>query len=218
MQFNFHTHNKIVGEQSVYSLRIGESSSASTHYGIFSAGIHPWDVHNIDLEYAIKELETMLMYKDCVALGECGLDKVFGTDLALQTKIFRDQLNLAQKLKKKVLIIHCVKAYQEILEEKKNYPNCFNWVLHGFNGGQKLIEQMLSQGFYFSLGALLLNSSTKIAQSAQHIPLDKLFLETDNSHFSIETIYRETAEIFGVSLDSLEQQIEHNIKTVFKGL
>lgn len=218
MQFNLHTHTRIPNQLAIVNHQIGMINSHLDDNVFFSAGIHPWDLDSINIETAYKDLNTKLMSENCVAIGEFGLDKLCGTDLDLQKDVFQEQLAMAHQSGKKVLIIHCVKAYQELIKEKMSCPHPFTWILHGFNGGRQLIEQLLAHGFYFSLGELLFNSSTKIVQSAQFIPLDKLFLETDDSNHSLETVYNKAAELLMLNQDSLEQQIEHNIQAVFPDL
>lgn len=218
MQFNIHTHQSLHPKLEIYNHRLGIDSDEISHSGYFSAGIHPWDIENIDIGLALKVLNIKLNDDRYIALGECGIDKVCGTDLAYQKKIFRDQLEIAHQSNIKVLIIHCVKAYQEILEEKLNCPYEFIWILHAFNGSKQLIKQMSNHGFYFSLGTFLINSKTKIAQCAKEIPLDKMFLETDDSDICIDAVYNKTANILGLSIEKLEKQVERNIKNILPSL
>jgi TatD DNase family protein len=215
MKFNIHTHSKKISKKEIYNHRIGIDSEKQDYTGYYSTGIHPWDLDNINLDNSYKHLIDRLINPNCLALGECGLDKVCGTNLDLQKQVFRKQLKLAHQSNKKVLIIHCVKAYQEIIEEKKKCPYEFIWILHAFNGSKELVEQMNSHDFYFSLGDNLLNSHSKTHQSIKAIPLNRMFFETDESEERIDSIYQEAAEILTVSLGSLESQIRDNINQVF---
>lgn len=216
MQFNLHTHK--AGPRRIYNLRIGYDSSKNDYSSFISAGIHPWDIGFVDAGKSFKLLEKSLLESNCLAMGECGLDKNYGTDLDCQRKVFREQLLIAKRCKKRVLIIHCVKAYQEILEEKLNSKNDFVWILHAFNGGEQLIKQMSRHGFYFSLGRSLFNPKTKIAQFAPFIPKERLFLETDDSEYEINDVYSRASEILNISEKELELQIERNLDVVFPEL
>lgn len=215
MYFDFHTHRKKDNKTAIINRRMGIDLEVFNESTWFSAGIHPWDLGKIDLEVEYKNLKNSLLNKYCVALGELGLDKVFGTNLVFQKKVFRDQLSLAQECQTKVLIIHCVKAYQEIIEEKKNNTSDFYWVLHGFNGEKQLIEQLVKHGFYFSLGSALLVPETKIAKNAASIPLHRLFLETDDTDISIVELYQKASEVFGMDLKEFEKQIKMNLTSLF---
>lgn len=213
MFFNFHTHNKRV-KNSIFNVRLGHDEIRHMNSN-FSVGVHPWDVHRIDLNTIASWLENELKKPNCIALGEIGLDKICGTNLELQKVMMQRQLNFAKKHQKKVLIIHCVKAYQEIIQIKKANDTSFVWVLHGFNGGKELIKQMLDHGFFFSLGSAVLNPQSKISKSLLDIPLDSLFLETDESTIDIEELYGAVSKLFEMSKLNLAYQIHKNLNSIF---
>ncbi len=50
----------------------------------------------------------------------------------------------------------------------------------------------------------------------KEIPLDKIFLETDDSEIDISTIYKKAAEIRGISTPYLSEQIQKNFSNLFK--
>jgi len=218
MQFNIHTHK--ISKNSILNLRIGvndngiDSIRSIDSVNYFSAGIHPWDIERIDVPINLLQLNDYLKQGNCISLGEIGLDKVCGTNLEYQKKVFREQLDTAQDYTK-VLIIHCVKSFQEIIEEKQNCKHQYIWILHGFNGSAQLIETLTKHGFYFSLGTNLLNSKAKISSSISSIPLDRLFLETDESDIGIDVIYKKAAKLLNIDLTQIETQIEANLHHVF---
>ena len=214
MQFNIHTHRK-TRKNSLFNLRIGIDADMIAYPYYFSVGIHPWDIDDIDIPKSLLKLTDYLMQENCLSLGEIGLDKVCGTNLEYQKEVLRAQLNTAHDNNTKVLIIHSVKSYQEIIEEKLNCPYEFVWILHAFNGSSQLIEQLLKHGFYFSLGSSLLNPKMKISTSISTIPLDRLFLETDESPIKIDVIYKKAAALLKLDLTQMEAQIAHNIQNVF---
>ena len=47
------------------------------------------------------------------------------------------------------------------------------------------------------------------------IPAEYIFLETDDSDHSIQSIYHQAAKIKNCSLEKLSAQIQQNAKTVF---
>ena len=212
MLFNFHTHK--IGE-GIFNYRLGFDKNPPPENGEFSIGIHPWDIDSIDVERALLDLENYIDLPNCVALGEVGLDKVCGTNLALQIEILQKQIRIAQKSQKKVLIIHCIKAYQEIIVIKKDSNSTINWVLHGFNGGKDLIGQLQKNGFYFSIGHLILNKKSKIAQNVSAISLNRLFLETDESELGIEDIYITVSLKYRIEEKVLIHEIEKNRRHIF---
>jgi len=215
MRFNIHTHIMSVQYQEIFNHRIGVDKEKNDNSGFFSAGIHPWDIEKLNKNLAINELKNKLIQDNCLALGECGFDKLCGTNLDYQREVFRAQLDLAQQYQKKVLIIHCVKAYQEIIDEKKRCTYDFIWILHAFNGSKQLIKQLSHHGFYFSLGTSLFKLNAKITHSAKYIPLNQLFLETDDSEYHIDQVYTKAASLLNIPVSILNEQIENNIKMVF---
>jgi len=212
MKINFH-HHQI--NHPYYSYRIGIDREALPK-NEFSAGIHPWDIAQIDLNAAYTKLHQALMQENCIALGECGFDKNFGTDLVVQKEVLLKQITLAQQSDIKVLIIHCVKAYQDIIEVKKSIHHPFTWVLHAFNGSKQLIKQLLKQDFYFSVGSAAFHPGTKISQTIKEIPISRLFLETDDTEYTIEEVYKQISILLNMDINHLEKQIEENRKSIFQ--
>ena len=133
MYFDFHHHS--INTNGIKNIRIGILEEVAGENSWFSAGIHPWDIEDILISQSMKSLASLLKDKHCVALGELGIDKNFGTNLDLQIQVFRAQVALAEEYQKKVLIIHCIKAFQEIIEEKKRLSNdcIWNTVFMSFN-------------------------------------------------------------------------------------
>ncbi len=176
----------------------------------FSAGIHPWDA---DQQISINELEKFISNKNCLAIGECGLDKLKGPDLEIQKEIFKQQLQIAVNYQKPV-IIHCVKGFDELIEICKPYSGKIPLIIHGFNKSFELAQQLINKGFYLSLNhSLFKNISTDFKQ----IPLDNIFLETDNNeHLSIVEVYKKATIYFNVNEDELKEKIYSNFTTLFK--
>ena len=125
-----------------------------------------------------------------------------------QERIFSRQLAVAEKLGKPVLI-HNVKSTGIIGLLKKNASGHIPWIQHGFRGKPELALEMLRSGFYLSLGIRYNEDSLRV------IPLDRLFLETDDSETDICQVYERAARTLGISVIKLTEQIQHNIKKVF---
>ncbi|MBL7935078.1 MAG: TatD family hydrolase, partial [Bacteroidia bacterium] len=146
------------------------------------------------------------------AIGECGLDKVIDIDLELQKKIFISQLNLAVKYQKPV-IIHCVKAFDELMEICSLYHSKIPLIIHGFNKSLLLAKQLIDKGFYISLNHSIFK---KEDIDFSVLSLEKLFLETDNKEtISIEEVYQKAATGFQLHEDDLKEKIYSNFTTLF---
>lgn len=175
----------------------------------FSAGIHPWDV---DLQASIAEFEKIIQHPNCLAIGECGLDKLKGPDLMLQKKVFTVQLELALKYQKPV-IIHCVKAFDELIEICKPYHLQIPLIIHGFNKSLQMAKQLIDKGFYLSLQSSVFD---KLEDDFFSIPIKNIFLETDtNEKISIDQIYKTASSKFQISESDLKDKIYTNFTTLF---
>ncbi len=208
---NLHTHH-ISLDNSLFILnyRLGYDKVIDTTHS-FSIGVHPWDTE-LNNNFFVSELEHFLTQPNCLAIGECGLDKLITTPLNIQKKVFEQQLQLAIKYNKPV-IIHSVKAFDELIEICKPYFNCIPLIIHGFNKSETLAKQLIDKGFYLSLHHnILLKSDFNI----QGLPLTKLFFETDNDpNLLIQGVYQDFAFKLNMELDALKAQINRNFEILF---
>lgn len=140
---------------------------------IYSVGIHPW--HTLDATPQQWELlDSLASRPDVVAIGETGLDKLSSVPLDVQMHAFRHHISLSERLAKP-LIIHDVRAHQEIIALHSSIRPSQTWIIHGFRGKPQLAQIFLDHGFYLSLGPDC-NPHTLAA-----IPPQRLLRETDQT-------------------------------------
>lgn len=209
---DIHTHHKAKLENEhieIYNafLKCDEVSQR------FSVGIHPWFINKTTDELA--QLTFCLENeKGAVAIGECGLDYAIETSKEIQLAYFKAQIDLAEKFKKP-LIIHCVKAFDDLIRLKKQNSSELSWIIHGFNKSPELAASLIDHGFYLSIGSKLCNSNT-LEKILKSVSLNRLFFETDNDEQNkIEDIYEQSALILGLDPDELKKKIEMNFNSVF---
>lgn len=179
----------------------------------YSAGIHPWHIGKVDQDKCLNLLTEAAARRNLLAIGECGLDKAIATEFSVQEDYFRKQIGIAGKYNKP-LIIHCVRAYNELIRMKLETKSAVPWIVHGFQAMLPILHQLIRHGFYFSVGEkLLLNRSKSDIISA--IPSDRLFLETDDSDRSIRNIYLLAAQIMKTDEEALAERIALNFKNLF---
>jgi TatD DNase family protein len=154
-------------------------------YRFYSVGIHPCQVDQ-NYKQRIEQLRSFASFPWVVAIGEAGFDKRCSTNSDLQKMAFTEMAMLAEQIQKP-LIIHCVKAWQEIIALHKSRRPSVPWMIHGFRGKPALAQSLLNQGFYLSHGDKFNPDSVLVT------PLDRLCIETDESTVSIETLYRKIA-------------------------
>ena len=179
----------------------------------YSIGIHPWYINENRLVEDLKIIESKLLEKKCLAIGECGLDKKIEKSLDIQIKVFESQLALAEKYQKPV-IIHCVAAFQELIAIKKQKNSTVPMIIHGFSKNEQTAKQLLDHGFYLSFGKYLLRNPA-LESVFQSIPNDRFFLETDTITENILDVYTLAAKYKNISIQHLQQQLKQNFKTVF---
>jgi TatD DNase family protein len=180
---------------------------------LFSVGIHPWYLN--ELEHQKQSLQSLALDPNCLAIGECGLDRVCDSDFNLQKEVFDFQIDLANQINKP-LIIHCVKAFETVLPMLKKAKTFV--ILHGFNQKEQIHQACLMQSnICFSFGAALIKENSNAQKAILNTPLDRLFLETDDqTSFSIEDVFTKTAELLDLSLEVLSSTININKIKVFK--
>lgn len=180
---------------------------------LFSAGIHPWHLGLVDADKCLHSIELAMSQKNLFAVGECGLDRTIDTDFSLQEHYFRKQVKIAEKYSKP-LIIHCVRAFPELIRLKKDSKSPVPWIIHGFHGNQQSALQLVRHNFYFSAGEALLTDQLK-KDILKLIPADRLFLETDDRETSISEIYLHASQILKIGTDELSEAILKNFKNFF---
>ncbi|MGK0414340.1 MAG: TatD DNase family protein [Polaribacter sp.] len=212
MYFDVHTHG-CAAEEKVFSI-LNRYPNSTDFSKPFSIGIHPWYLHKENIEIELLRVAEKLQHKNCFALGECGLDKGIEVDFEIQKYVFKKQIQLSEKYQKP-LIIHCVKAFQEIIVFKKELKPKQTWIFHGFGKNLQVAESLLKNGIILSFGPAIINNK-KLQEVVSFISLDKILLETDDSELTIQEVYQKIASIKNIEVEELQQKIEHNFKRIFK--
>lgn len=213
---DIHTHNRAIPENtvSVINLFPGDNIPAFQGRNFFSVGLHPWKVSNES-----KDNRLMLMMEDALEfdhllfVGECGLDKFAENELNEQIRAFKAQAFMAEEYEKP-LIIHCVKAWNEMVQLHNEIKPSVPWIFHGYNGNIQLTHQLSEKNILFSFGHLLFNDRAKAIESLKYLPLEKIFLETDEYDGTVEDIYKRAADLKNIPLKTLKEAIWHNFNRI----
>jgi TatD DNase family protein len=175
-----------------------------------SVGLHPWYLEADRMEEAIAWLAQQAEAPNCVAIGESGLDRLTRTPMNLQNIAFEASVKTAAAVGKP-LIIHCVRAQEDIIAAHKRLRPQGAWVIHGFNKKPAVADLLLKADIYLSFGAAIMPSGSPAAVALKQTPDHRFFLETDDqSAITIEAIYEKAAAIRGVSVALLKTQMEAN--------
>ena len=119
----------------------------------------------------------------------------------IQKDLFLRHVNLSEQLGKP-MVIHCVKAIEEIVTIHKQQQPSQLWVMHGYRKNVTLASQILQQGIELSFGKYYDAEAMKKAYEA-----NALWLETDMSGESIVDVYQTASEVLSVSLEELKLNI-----------
>jgi TatD DNase family protein len=182
--------------------------------GYYSVGLHPWHVADETIDLAIESVSKIADNAHVIAIGEAGLDKAIRAPLVIQKQAFEAQIHISTQANKP-MIIHCVRAYQELLEYRIQYRPPKSWIIHWFNAGQQVGEQLIREGFYLSFGHMLFNEKSKVFKAFRSFPPDKIFFETDDTGYTIDEIYERASELLSIHMPDLETQIELNFYNCF---
>jgi len=192
-----------------------------------SVGVHPHDSKSMDDE-TVGVLEKLLSHPKAVAVGEIGLDYHYDfSPRDVQKKRFREQLELARRLDKPV-IIHEREALQDTLEAVREYSD-LNGVFHCFSGSWETAKIILDFGWYISFtGVITFKNARRALEVIEKMPADRIMLETDcpymapepkrgrrNSSLLLPYIAEKVADVRGVTREEVAELTTENGKRFF---
>lgn len=180
----------------------------------FSVGLHPWHVQSGTAEKNLEWVEQQADDPRVLAIGEIGFDKTIDVPWKDQEYAFDRQLALAEKLNKPV-ILHCVRAYNELIVYRNRSDRHNPWIFHWFNAGMEMARELIRRNCYLSFGHLLFHDTSKAFRAFPEIPAASVFFETDDTSFTIREISAQAASLRGMPLNSLMGQIHSNFNTCF---
>lgn len=213
---NIHSHNKENGQAVSISNVFVHKRQDNTPQGMYSLGLHPWHLLETALNFDVAA--TLQYYIDndqlLIAIGEIGLDHAIAIPIEYQTKLFEEQLLVAQKNELPV-IIHCVRAFSELIHLKKKLALSVPVLIHGYCAKESITLELLKHGFYFSFGSALLKGNKKAIEALMTLPSNRIFLETDEDKCSINDIYTVVSVLKGIDIEELKTIIFENVQYCF---
>lgn len=210
--YNLHTH-KFTNNPDTLELVNQYPWEFDVAMPFYSIGIHPWYIKEERLESDLRTIEEKLSLKECLALGECGLDKRIEVPMPFQIEVFEKQIALAERYHKP-LVLHLVAAFDELIAIKKRLKISVPIIIHGFSKNEQLAKQLLDNGFYLSFGKYLLRNP-ELKEVFQMVPNDRFFLETDTIEETLAEVYALAAEYKDMTLEEMQEQVKANWKQVF---
>jgi TatD DNase family protein len=176
---------------------------ASTYPMVYAAaGVHPHETSNWD-DALVPIIEEIIANNDkIVAIGEIGLDYFYDfSPRDMQIKAFRDQIELALKLDKPV-IIHNREADEDILSILQEYSGSgLRAQLHCYSGTIKDARKLISMHHFISFtGNITHKKADDLRQVLAGISPEHLLLETDSPYMTPEPLRGKRNEPVNVKL------------------
>lgn len=213
--FDVHSHDSSNSNDEIVVRNCfpGDSMDASDTT-FYSIGLHPWKIQPESVENDLDTVSGVASLPNVLAVGEIGLDRAIDTPFDLQMSVFKRQINIA-KAENKPVIVHCVRAYPEIIQARKETQATQPWIIHGFQGNAATAAALVEHKFYLSFGEKLRDQENKEAGVFKKIPANRYFLETDESRHSVKEIYKFAADLLGVDTTTIKLHVSRNFRTCF---
>ena len=211
---NIHGHRQAssIEEWVMMNLMAKDFPPEDIENGYYSVGFHPYNIGKVDELETLDRVRRAVEHPRVLAIGEIGLDKSLETPLEKQLRIFEKQVEIAESAELAV-VLHVVRSFNELLGFMRAQQPVVPMIIHGYNGSVQMAEELVKAGFLISFGEAITREHSKIIEALQKVPVEKMFLETDEGDMDIREIYQFAAEVKGISADHLRVQIYENART-----
>jgi TatD DNase family protein len=200
----------------------------------FAAGLYPSLAGEGDLPLLMEALgrDVSSAGKKIVAIGECGIDLHWDYAPAdRQQDLFEMQIAFANSLGLPV-VVHNREADREILEVLRRCRPEAGGVMHCYSSGADVLPGFLDAGMFISFaGNLTFKNAELIRRAARQVPLDRVVFETDSPYLApmphrgkanhpalVEHSYRFFAQLRGLEMEELQDQVRRNVEALFPAL
>jgi TatD DNase family protein len=190
-------------------------------------GWHPTDAIDMKLEEDLAWIERLCGHPKVVAIGEIGLDYYWDTSpKEIQHTVFREQIRLAKRLNKPI-VIHNRDAHEDIVRLlKEEKASEVGGIMHCFSGSWETAKQCLDLNFHISFGGPVTFKNARVPKEVlEHVPLDRILLETDapyltphpyrgqrNESAYVRLVAETAAEIKGITLEEIAKITSDNAR------
>ena len=155
-----------------------------------TVGVHP---HSSNIQKKLNEsyLIEKASNPNVIGIGETGLDFFYdNSSKDDQISSFIKHINVSRETQLP-LIIHTREADDktcDILEHEFS-KGSFPGIIHCFTAGENLAKRVIDLGFYIYLsGIVTFKNASKLRETIQNIPLDRILVETDSPYLSPEPL------------------------------
>lgn len=209
---------------------------AEKYENIFaSVGFHPAD--NSTEVFNYDEYLELAKHNKVLFIGECGLDYFHHTKSREdQVKLFKEQIRLAIEVNKPLMLHVRPKenndayfdAIEILKEEKQKNGGNLKGNFHFFVGDISVAKKVLDLGFTVSLCGVI-TFAKEYEEMVKFMPIESIHAETDspyvapkpnrgkrNSPLNVIYVVEKIAEIKGVNVEEVKEQLKKNVLNTFK--
>lgn len=183
----------------------------------------------------MQEVEDMIVSHlhdpKVIALGEIGLDYHWMEDpKEVQIEVFKRQIQLS-KDHDLPFVVHTRDALDdtyEIIKEAGVGPR--GGIMHSYSGSLEMAERFIDLGMMISFsGVVTFKKALDVQEAAQHLPLDKILVETDAPYLApvpkrgrknhtayTRYVVDKIAELRGLTIEEVAQGIYDNAMRLFR--
>ncbi len=194
-----------------------------------SVGVHPHDSKDWDESY-ISKLEDLAKKNKVVAIGEIGLDYFYDfSPKQKQITAFKDQLDLAVKLKLPV-IIHNRDANDDVMEIIRSYKGTgLRAQFHCFAGTIENARELVEMHHYISFpGNITFKKMDSLRNVLSRVAIENLLLETDSPFMTpvphrgernepalVKLVAEKIAEVHHLTIEDVGRTTSSNVNKLF---
>jgi len=191
-----------------------------------AVGWHPQDAVTMKPD-DIDWIAELCKHPKVVAIGEIGLDYHWDTSPRdVQQQVFREQIRLARKLGKPI-IIHNRDAHRDVVQLLKEEKAAeVGGIMHCFSGSPEIAMECVKMNFHISFGGpITFKNAVQPKAVLEKVPLDRLLIETDapyltphpfrgkrNESSYVKLVAEAAAEIKKMTMEEIAQITADNAK------
>lgn len=194
-------------------------------------GWHPVDAIDCT-EERLEWIESLADHPKVIGIGETGLDYHWDkSPKDVQQDLLRKQIALAKRVNLPI-IIHNREATEDCVAIlKEEHAEEVGGIMHSFSATPEVADDVINNlDFYVSLGGPVTFKNAQLPKDvAEHVPFDRLLVETDapflsphpyrgkrNEPARVTLVAEKIAELRGVSYEEACRQTTENAERLFK--